>query len=101
MGNKVGTSNSSKAKQKSYGKLNKDDHFTQLKSVSTLSQTNLSDTELDDMDAFLNEEKEALPEEHLHRLWIRDSGLWSKKFNGKRDKFLKMVKLSRAVKITS
>ena len=70
-----------------------------LKSVSKISVTNLIETDLENIDDFFNEEKEASAIDNLQRLWERDSGLWTVTFNNKRDKFLKMVKLSKSLKI--
>lgn len=70
-----------------------------LKSVSKISVTNLIETDLENIDDFFDEEKEASSIDNLQRLWLRDSSLWTQTFNNKRDKFIKMVKLSKSFKI--
>eukprot|EP01084_Bolivina_argentea_P197575 338551_1 len=58
-------------------------------------------SDIEDFEEFLNEEKESSPAKNPQRLWVRDSIIWSKQFNGKRVKFIKMTKLCKALKIKS
>eukprot|EP01084_Bolivina_argentea_P235504 396270_1 len=70
--------------------------------LSSDDETDVDDlTDLDDISEFLDKGNYASPEENLQRLWIRDSLIWAKKFNGKRNKFVKMVQLSRTMNIKS
>ena len=68
-------------------------------SVSKISCSHsMTDLNIDD---FLNEKKEATPIDNLQRLWERDSAIWTSRFNNKRDKFLKMIKLTKSLRIRS
>mmetsp|Transcript_54129 Transcript_54129/g.89611 ORF Transcript_54129/g.89611 Transcript_54129/m.89611 type:complete len:231 (+) Transcript_54129:20-712(+) len=60
-------------------------------------------TDIENIDDFLNEQKNMSQKRHLQRLWIRDSTLWMKqqKFNRSRLKFLTVVKLCKSLHILS
>lgn len=67
-------------------------------SLSQLSYSNSIETDLN-IDEFLNEQKDATAIDNLQRLWERDSALWTTSFNNKRDKFLKVIKLTKSLEI--